>query len=612
MRFAPSLTLQRALLASTTLALLAGIIPAGVVLDRQLAAALEARARADLELAPRVLADRSAASADAMMMHAKELSHVPQLADALARGDRAALGRALDASRALVGEALPVVVGPKGESLSGPPVSEMIVAMTRAGQMPVAFAAVGNALHTIALAPVHRDGRWIGAAGMASPFDGRVAGLLAGLTRTGIVVSARGRDSAGVTTLGTDETAAILSVRDTFLTPGVHELAIRGRRILAIAAPLGDVGTVVFTRVLDDELAVLPLLRRVALLCALGALLVALLLGALLSAALARPVRQLAGAASALGRGDFDAPLPRSRLQDIALVAGSFGDMRRALAARIVDLGTANVALADRSARLDALQSDLMQRERLDATGRIAVQLAHEIRNPVANVRNCLELIRRRVGDDAEAREFTDLAIDELLRMHELAEQMLDLARPRNGTLRLCRPFIVAREVARIATAGASSDALAIRIGGDERAEIAIAPDALKQVLLNLVRNAHEAAMGAPHELGASRAKAFVEITVARVDANVIVQVLDNGPGIAAATLPRIFDPFFTTKDAVQGVGLGLFVAEGLVRAAGGRLSAGNRDDRPGAYFRLELPAAQSPTERRGVNTALHVPEPVS
>jgi C4-dicarboxylate-specific signal transduction histidine kinase len=56
--------------------------------------------------------------------------------------------------------------------------------------------------------------------------------------------------------------------------------------------------------------------------------------------------------------------------------------------------------------------------------------------------------------------------------------------------------------------------------------------------------------------------------------------------------LNRIFDPFVSTKQAVHGVGLGLYVAEGLVRAAGGRITAANNVDAPGACMRIELPAA--------------------
>jgi C4-dicarboxylate-specific signal transduction histidine kinase len=71
--------------------------------------------------------------------------------------------------------------------------------------------------------------------------------------------------------------------------------------------------------------------------------------------------------------------------------------------------------------------------------------------------------------------------------------------------------------------------------------------------------------------------------------------VRDNGPGVPDDLRPRIFDPFFTTKGAVDGVGLGLFVAEGLVRSAGGRLSLqGDSASGRGATFSIELPFAPS------------------
>ena len=237
-------------------------------------------------------------------------------------------------------------------------------------------------------------------------------------------------------------------------TNSAVEVISGAQRRLVVSAPLGDASLVVFTRALSDELVVLPELRRVAFISAVGALLLALALGALLSVRVARPVRQLAIAAQGVTDGEFGAVLPDTRIREVQLVSETFNAMRTALAERLADLRNANEALVDRNARLSALQADLMQRDRLTATGRLVAQLAHEIRNPVANLRNCLELIRRRVVDDAEAREFADIAIDELLRMHELAEQMLDLNRPRDSELQRCHPNIVCREVATLTSTG--------------------------------------------------------------------------------------------------------------------------------------------------------------
>ena len=586
------ISLQRAILGVLALAMLAGFVPAGIVLDHRLGAALEDRARSDLALTPRILADRMAASSDAMMMHAKELSHVPSLAQALATSDRAGALQALEVARSSLGGSEPVVVGPDGTSWSGPAVGPSLLAETRAGNMPVATQHSGSMIHRVALAPVHSAGRWVGAAGVASAFDDRAAALLASLTRSGVVIVTVEGALTG-STLDTATTAAVVeAARHGALDsmPRMVSAAKGGGRLLVAAAPLPGAGIVLFSRSLGEELAVLPELRRVAAVSAIGALLVALLLGAVLAARVGRPVRLLSAAASALAEERFTAPLPTSRIREVSRVSATFDVMRRALAARLDELRSANDALTDRNARLTALQADLIQRDRLASTGRLVVQLAHEIRNPVANLRNCLELIRRRVEHDAEATEFADLAIDELLRMHELAEQMLDLNRPRDPGTRASRPLAVAEEVARFANLGVDVGRGHIVVRGERTAEVAIAPDALKQVLLNLVQNAREAFATVTTERPAE-----IEISAGR-DTGVWIEVRDNGPGIADKIAGRIFDPFFTTKDAVHGVGLGLFVAEGLVRSAGGHMSACNREG-GGACFRIDFPMAEPPRD---------------
>jgi signal transduction histidine kinase len=594
-----TIPLQRALLGAIAAAILAGMIPAGIVLDRRLAAELEARARADLALAPRILADRTVANNNVLMMYAKDFAHVSGLAAALMAGDRVSVLRIVDSARSSIGGGDPVVIGATGDAWVGGGADSALVAGTRAGKMPVELRRDGSVLRTVALAPVVVDGRWVGAAGVTTPIDERAAGVLSGLTRSDVVIVADGRNMIAATTLDTAAaravTSAVLaSARDS--ANATIDVVVGGKRLLAVPAALAPVGTVVFVRSLDAELAVLPQLRRVAGVSAVAALVVALALGALLAARVSRPVRQLAGAAAALGDGEFGVPVPQSRVREVARVAGTFDEMRRALAARLADLRQANAALTDRNARLTALQADLMQRDRLAATGRLVTQLAHEIRNPIANLRNCLELIRRRVGNDAEAVEFADLAIDELLRLHELAEQMLDLNRPRDPASSRCRPIVVAREVAALASAGISHHELIIAVDGDETVEAAIAPDALKQVLVNLVQNAREAAAIARSHAAAEPTR--IAIMVARTNDVVQLEVADNGPGIPAAILPRIFDPFFTTKEAVHGVGLGLFVAEGLVRTAGGSIAVENTTpDTPrasgnalgGARFRITL-----------------------
>jgi two-component system, NtrC family, sensor kinase len=577
--------LQLALLALVAAAFLAGIVPAGVMLERWVARELESRVRADLALAPRLLADRNAAVGDAVMMHAKDVAHAPGLGAAVAGGDRAGAVRAAeDVARTFHSGG--VVVGPDGAPWAGPvPMPEMVEA-TRRGEMPVSVLADSAGLWLVSIAPVENGGAWTGAAGVAVPVDEAAAGALAGLTRADLVV-VTGDGGARAASPAAHPAAERIAREAARADSGVHALEAGGGRFLYAAAPMKG-ATVVFARDLRREQTILGPLRRALALTGALALALALLLGAVLARGIARPVRVLAAAAGSVSRGDFGAPLAASPVREVAAVTGAFGEMRAALAVRIEELKAANRLLEERQARLTALQSELIQRERVAAGGRVAAELAHEIRNPVASLRNCLELLQRRLDGDPEGREYAALAIDELLRMHELAERMLHLNRPRDPAVGACDAAEVAREVAALARIGAAG-AVQVSVSAGGPAPAAIPPDALKQVLINLVQNARDAV---PRGL-------VMEIIVAREGGSVRITTCDNGPGIAPEIRRRVFDPFFTTRATAGGVGLGLFVVEGVVRGHGGTVSV---DAAPGggACFRITLPAADlaAKTER--------------
>lgn len=579
------MTLQRALLLLLTAALLAGIVPAGILLDRRLTAELEGRARQELEFAPRILADRSEGITEALLMHAKEVARAPQLSDALRSGDRKRALALLETARDSFGTR-GVLLDSTGRAWAGPAPDTAWIAATRANRTPVGFVLDSTGLYLVALAPVRSAERVVGAAGIATAIDSAAAGMLAGLTHSDVAIVAPGgriiafsTDSSVAKSLAAALPAAVDTSDDGSSGRAVRVIAA-GAPYLALRVPLGSEAEVIFARQLERELAVVPQFRRLLAISGAGALLVALALGALLSLPLARPVRSLADAADRLAGGDFEAPLAPSSLKDVHRLGEAFDAMRRSLRARLDELGAANQALADRQERLASLQAELIHRERQSASSRLVAELAHEIRNPVANLRNCLELIHRRVEHDEEAREFTNLAIDELLRMHELAERMLDLNRPSTATAGSCDPVAVAREVVALARVGLSPRALTVSVTCSESVRAGIAPDMLKQVLLNLVQNAREAM---PKDLE-------VGIDIHCSADQILIDVVDNGPGIPRDVLPRMFDPFFTTKGTAGGIGLGLFLADGIVRKLGGRINAGNREGRSGARFSIEIP----------------------
>jgi signal transduction histidine kinase len=573
-----TVSIQFAVLALLGLALLVAIVPAGLVLDRWLARELESRAWRDVGLAPAILEDRNKAIVDALMMHAKEVAGSRTLIAAMRAQDRDhALRAALDAARAL--NHAPIVVAADGQVWDGPaPTADMLQAARR-GEMPVAVVSDSTALFLISVAAVPSDDRWLGVAGVANPLDATAAEGLAGLTRSDLVLVIGPAGSPAVFSAelaANDEIARAAAGWQADGRP--HELRIGQARYLVATATFAG-ATVTFVRDLRRDLAMLPRLRRVLVGSGIGALLLALLLGSVLTLVLVRPVRGLASAADRLTAGDFAAPLASTSVREVTRVTQAFGAMRASLAHRIEELRAANRMLEERQARLSALQAELIRRERVAASGRLAIELAHEIRNPVASLRNCLELLHRRLKDDAPGQEYASLAIDELLRMHELAERMLELYRPHDPSAGQCDAAEVAREVAALARLGSRDARLSVVVNAQGDCAVAMPPDALKQVLLNLVQNAREA-MPSGLEL---------RIELRRDGTNTAVAISDNGPGIPADIRTRIFDPFFTTRGTAGGIGLGLYVVEGVVRGYGGRVWASEQIR--GTCFNIVLPA---------------------
>jgi signal transduction histidine kinase len=618
------MSLKRALLILVVLVLAVGTVPAWIVANNRLARALRVQVRESLAMAPDLLRARWAATVDVRMMHARDVARTPGLAQALMDEDSSGAARLVEQAGAGFPEA-PILVGPDGaplipaDSLPGE-----LVDATRRGEMPVSVVPGPGRVRVVSLAPVELGDVWVGAAGGTSVLDGSEAATLAGLTRSEVLILdgmggvagasvpqeeaetlAAALEGASLMESGPTVTAgdqAVVSgrgsgsdsVSGTESSRLIREVHVGQVPYLALVAPISST-RVVFLKNLDRELSVLPLLRRIALWIGGIALALALLLGTLFAGRLARPVGSLAAAADRLAAGDFDAPLQPSGIGEVTRVSEAFDQMRRALRARLAELEAMNRELEDRQERLVVLQGELVQRDRLASAGRLLAQLAHEIRNPIASIRNCLEVLRRRTSDDPEAREFADMAIDELLRMHELTEQMLDVHRPRDPEGSRCEVAPVAQEVANLLKAGTDpGKELAVSVVGTGSFHARVAADAMKQVLLNLGLNAREA----------MEDEGPIEIVLSGVAGKVRVEVLDRGPGIDEEILPRIFDPFFTTKKQVHGVGLGLFTAEAIVRTYGGRIEGANRKDGPGARFAVEFPEAEDAGDPGGAAAA--------
>jgi two-component system NtrC family sensor kinase len=212
--------------------------------------------------------------------------------------------------------------------------------------------------------------------------------------------------------------------------------------------------------------------------------------------------------------------------------------------------------------------------------GRLVAQLSHEINNPIYNIQNCLEALERRGDPSDPNREFLTLAQEELARMATLTRQLLDQSRPLSDA---AQPVGLNSLVQRVLTlAGPELQSRGIRVVPRLPAElppVVVHPEGIQQVLANLVNNACDAMPGGGTLTVATRADhEAVEVTVE-----------DTGTGIAERDLPHIFEAFYTTKPGVAGIGLGLFVSEGIIRGHRGRLSVESAVGL-GSRFTVRLP----------------------
>jgi two-component system nitrogen regulation sensor histidine kinase GlnL len=223
----------------------------------------------------------------------------------------------------------------------------------------------------------------------------------------------------------------------------------------------------------------------------------------------------------------------------------------------------AAVAVLRDISRLRQLEAEVRRGETLAAAGRMAVSLAHEIRNPLSAIRGAVQLLARSLGDDPRLREYTDVLIKEVDRVNRIIERALDLARPVELRRVVLNLHHVLERVALVASQNAEAQGVTIvrrydpslpPILGDE--------DQLIQVFHNLVRNAIEAMPGGGRLTLTTRIS--LNPLFSKLDfgtgqrAMVEVQVADEGPGIPATIRSRVFDPFFTTKPSGLGLGLAL------------------------------------------------------
>ncbi len=221
-------------------------------------------------------------------------------------------------------------------------------------------------------------------------------------------------------------------------------------------------------------------------------------------------------------------------------------------------------------------QEAARQAERFATTATMVGALAHEMRNPLSAAKGLLQLIGRK-KEPEKTKGYSDLILRELDRITRLLNEFLLLGRPAEMTAEPLDPASFMRELAPLIIGEAEAIGVAVEIDIREVAPVAADPGQLTQVVLNLVRNAVEAA----------GRNGLVVLTLSETPQGVTLSVRDNGPGLSSEVMEKLFRPFFTTKE--RGTGLGLPVVQAIVHNHGGDITACNAPE-GGAVFTITLP----------------------
>jgi two-component system, NtrC family, sensor kinase len=277
------------------------------------------------------------------------------------------------------------------------------------------------------------------------------------------------------------------------------------------------------------------------------------------------PLPRLQERVEAVARGELAEKLGPTTDDEIGRLAQEFERMVKALVAR--------------EESLRETQARLLQSERLAAIGRMAAHVSHEVRNPLSSIGLNVELLEEELRDaNPVTRELLAAVHREIVRLGAVTEEYLRVARLPNPHLLPEHVADVVRGAVQLLRPELAAASVHVELELDEDLPLVAMDEAqMRQVLINLLKNAREAMPNGGQIRVAARAHA----------GGVELSVCDDGVGMEPEQKERIFDLFYTTKQ--RGSGLGLPLTQQIVVAHGGQIRCESSPGH-GTVFTLFLP----------------------
>lgn len=434
----------------------------------------------------------------------------------------------------------------------------------------------------------------------------QVQGIINQVSREPTVYGIILYDSAGTRVLASDPLHAPGPPPDSVLGRVLHqgttatlERAIGDQRVFsvlrALHGPRGRItGAVEVAQPLDFVEAQQALVRRRYIFNTLT-LLIALTATTLwlVHRVVARSMERIVFGARELGGGDLTHRIPETGTStELAALARELNGMAG-------NLESAQRTMVREAEERVGLERRLRETEKMATIGNLAAGLAHEIAAPLNVISGRAELLLRRVTPETDEARQLQIIIRQISRITATVQNLLSFAKRRELLPRTIDLAAVLDGVLEFLDAEFARAGVLVVPPVPGPALLQGDPDLLHDVLMNLLLNAVQAletveqprllTIGLHREVPARAMSPAATATPAVGSDSVwtVLEVEDNGPGIAPEAMPMLFEPYFTTK--ARGTGLGLVVARSIVQEHGGWLDARNGAE-GGAVFRLVLP----------------------
>ena len=225
----------------------------------------------------------------------------------------------------------------------------------------------------------------------------------------------------------------------------------------------------------------------------------------------------------------------------------------------------------------EKLREEMMRLDRFASLGKLSAGIAHEVRNPLTGISLLLDDLHDQAASGSDDQEMIKKALAEIGRVERLINSLLNYSSPARAEFRQSDLNRVVHDTVLLMRRPCEQRKVLLSFVEHALPSCRIDPEKIKQAVLNIIRNAQEALTGGGQ----------ITVTTCVRGEWVVIEIGDDGPGIAEDDLPLIFEPFFTRKGA--GTGLGLSITQRIVEEHRGRMRVESTSGQ-GTLFIIELP----------------------